>query len=84
VAGAYWRGDAAGPVLQRIYGTAFPARSELAEHLALLEEAKQRDHRKLGKELGLFMFSEEAPEMPFFLPKGSVERDDAGSHILPG
>jgi threonyl-tRNA synthetase len=76
VAGAYWRGDAAGPVLQRIYGTAFPTRSELAEHLALLEEAKQRDHRKLGKELGLFMFSEEAPGMPFFLPKGYAVRNE--------
>ncbi|WP_040950597.1 threonine--tRNA ligase [Gorillibacterium massiliense] len=74
VAGAYWRGDAANKMLQRIYGTAFPKESELTEHLHLLEEAKKRDHRKLGKELGLFMFSEEAPGMPFYLPKGMTIR----------
>ncbi|SCW61280.1 threonyl-tRNA synthetase [Paenibacillus tianmuensis] len=74
VAGAYWRGDSNNKMLQRIYGTAFPKKAELDEHLHLLEEAKKRDHRKLGKELGLFMFSEEAPGMPFFLPKGMTIR----------
>ncbi|KKC47607.1 threonine--tRNA ligase [Paenibacillus sp. D9] len=76
VAGAYWRGDSAGPMLQRIYGTAFFKKSELEEHLQLLEEAKKRDHRKLGKELGLFMFSEEAPGMPFYLPNGMTIRTE--------
>ncbi|GBF75906.1 threonine--tRNA ligase [Paenibacillus sp. 598K] len=74
VAGAYWRGDASQKMLQRIYGTAFPTKGELEAHLHLLEEAKKRDHRKLGKELDLFMFSEEAPGMPFYLPKGMVLR----------
>ncbi|SDW57981.1 threonyl-tRNA synthetase [Paenibacillus sp. CF384] len=76
VAGAYWRGDAENAVLQRIYGTAFPKKSQLDEHLSMLEEAKKRDHRKLGKELGLFMFSEEAPGMPFYLPKGMTIRNE--------
>ena len=58
-------------MLQRIYGTAFPTQEELDEHLKLLEEAKERDHRKLGKELELFMFHEYAPAMPFFLPRGA-------------
>ncbi len=71
VAGAYWRGDERNPMLQRIYGTAFPNKEALAEHLKLLEEARARDHRKLGKELDLFMFDEIAPAMPFFLPKGA-------------
>jgi threonyl-tRNA synthetase len=71
VAGAYWRGDERNPMLQRIYGTAFPSPRALEEHLKLLEEAKQRDHRKLGKELDLVMFDEVAPAMPFFLPKGA-------------
>ncbi len=71
VAGAYWRGDERNPMLQRVYGTAFPTEAELAEHLRLLEEARQRDHRKLGKELELFMFHEYAPAMPFFLPRGA-------------
>ncbi|MDP9149955.1 MAG: threonine--tRNA ligase [Myxococcota bacterium] len=70
-AGAYWRGDERNPMLQRIYGTAFPSASSLDEHLKLLEQAKQRDHRKLGKELELFMFDEVAPAMPFFLPRGA-------------
>ncbi|MEK0316534.1 threonine--tRNA ligase [Cohnella sp. 56] len=74
VAGAYWRGDANNKMLQRIYGTAFPKEADLLEHLHLLEEAKKRDHRKLGKELELFMFSEEAPGMPFYLPKGMTIR----------
>ncbi|UQZ83508.1 Threonine--tRNA ligase 2 [Paenibacillus konkukensis] len=74
VAGAYWRGDSNNKMLQRIYGTAFPKKAQLEEHLHLLEEAKKRDHRKLGKELQLFMFSEEAPGMPFYLPKGMAIR----------
>jgi threonyl-tRNA synthetase len=71
LAGAYWRGDERNPMLQRIYGTAFPTEAELKAHLALLEEAKARDHRKLGRELELFMFHEYAPAMPFFLPRGA-------------
>src|SRR6185436_12765488 len=71
VAGAYWRGDERNPMLQRIYGTAFPSQKALDEHLRLLEEAKKRDHRKLGRELDLFMFHEYAPAMPFFLPRGA-------------
>ncbi len=71
VAGAYWRGDERNPMLQRIYGTAFASQKELEEHLKLLEEAKDRDHRKLGKELELFMFHEYAPAMPFLLPRGA-------------
>ncbi|MFC3799549.1 threonine--tRNA ligase [Cohnella sp. GCM10012308] len=76
LAGAYWRGDANNKMLQRIYGTAFPKEADLLEHLRLLEEAKKRDHRKLGKELELFMFSEEAPGMPFYLPKGMTIRTE--------
>ncbi|MGN7759822.1 threonine--tRNA ligase [Paenibacillus sp. 22594] len=76
VAGAYWRGNSDNPMLQRIYGTAFYKKSKLEEHLQMLEEAKKRDHRKLGKELGLFMFSEEAPGMPFYLPKGMILRTE--------
>ncbi|MFB7816965.1 threonine--tRNA ligase [Paenibacillus chitinolyticus] len=79
VAGAYWRGDSANKMLQRIYGTSFPKKAQLDEHLHLLEEAKKRDHRKLGKELGLFMFSEEAPGMPFYLPKGMTIRTELES-----
>jgi threonyl-tRNA synthetase len=71
VAGAYWRGDERNPMLQRIYGTAFPTEEQLTEHIKLLEEARARDHRKLGKELELFMFHEYAPAMPFFLPRGA-------------
>ena len=71
VAGAYWRGDERNPMLQRIYGTAFPSQEALDEHIRLLDQAKQRDHRKLGKELELFMFDEVAPAMPFFLPRGA-------------
>ncbi|MNK45248.1 Threonine--tRNA ligase 2 [compost metagenome] len=76
VAGAYWRGDSSNKMLQRVYGTAFPKKSQLDEHLHLLEEARKRDHRKLGKELELFMFSEEAPGMPFYLPNGMVIRTE--------
>lgn len=79
VAGAYWRGDSNNKMLQRIYGTAFPKKAQLDEHLHMLEEAKKRDHRKLGKELELFMFSEEAPGMPFFLPKGMTIRNELES-----
>ena len=69
---AYWRGDSSRQTLQRIYGVAFPKKDELDEYLAKLEEAKKRDHRKLGRELGLFMMSDEGPGFPFFLPKGMV------------
>ena len=79
VAGAYWRGDSNNKVLQRIYGTAFPKKADLDEHLHMLEEAKKRDHRKLGKELKLFMFSEEAPGMPFYLPNGMIIRNELES-----
>lgn len=68
--GAYWRGDSNKKMLQRIYGTAFPKASELEEYLEMLEEAKKRDHRKLGKELGLFTIMDEGPGFPFFLPAG--------------
>lgn len=76
VAGAYWQGDAGNAVLQRIYGVAFGSASELDDYLAWQEEARKRDHRKLGKQLELFMFSEEAPGMPFYLPKGTVLRNE--------
>lgn len=76
VAGAYWRGNSDNKMLQRIYGTAFPKKAQLDEHLHMLEEAKKRDHRKLGKEQGLFLFSEEAPGMPFYLPKGMIIRNE--------
>jgi threonyl-tRNA synthetase len=72
VAGAYWLGDEKNKMLQRIYGTAFFTKKELDAHLALLEEARKRDHRKLGKELGLFSFHPEAPASPFFHPKGTI------------
>jgi threonyl-tRNA synthetase len=71
VAGAYWRGDERNPMLQRIYGTAFADKASLDEHLARLEEARRRDHRRLGKQLGLFSFHPEAPATPFFLPDGA-------------
>ncbi|MCQ2085614.1 MAG: threonine--tRNA ligase [archaeon] len=70
LAGAYWRGDEHNKMLTRIYGTAFENKEDLDAYLTMLEEAKKRDHRKLGKELGLFMFAEEGPGFPFFLPKG--------------
>ncbi len=72
VAGAYWRGDASRTMLTRVYGTAFFKQKELDEHLRLLEEARARDHRKLGRELGLFMFSEVSPGAPFWQPPGMV------------
>ena len=72
LAGAYWRGSEKNKMLQRVYGTAFSKKAELEEYLHMLEEAKKRDHRKLGKELGLFMLREEGPGFPFFLPNGMV------------
>ena len=72
VAGAYWRGDEHNAMLQRIYGTAWADKDELSAYLARIEEAHARDHRKLGKQLGLFMFSNFAPSMPVFLPKGAA------------
>ena len=75
VTGAYWRGDSNRKMLQRIYGTAYPKKEQLDEYLAKIEEAKKRDHRKLGKELGLFMLMDEGPGFPFFLPKGMVLRN---------
>lgn len=75
VAGAYWRGSEKNKMLQRIYGTAFPKKSQLEEYLKMLEEAKKRDHRKLGKELDLFSLHEEGPGFPFFHPKGMVIRN---------
>lgn len=73
--GAYWKGDKDNKVLQRIYGVCFETPEALEEHLNLLEEAKKRDHKKLGRELDLFMMSEYAPGMPFFLPKGMLLRN---------
>ncbi|MBQ9083001.1 MAG: threonine--tRNA ligase, partial [Clostridia bacterium] len=75
VTGAYWRGDASKKMLQRIYGISFPKKEELQEYITRIEEAKKRDHRKLGKELGLFMLRDEGPGFPFFLPKGMVLRN---------
>jgi len=72
---AYWRGDSNRETLQRIYGVAFPKKDELDAYLARIEEAKKRDHRKLGKELGLFMLRDEGPGFPFFLPKGMTLRN---------
>ncbi len=75
LAGAYWRGDENKQMLQRIYGTAFTKQSELDEYIHMLEEAKKRDHRKLGKELGLFAIHDEGPGFPFFYPKGMILRN---------
>ncbi|HZX21198.1 MAG TPA: threonine--tRNA ligase [Clostridia bacterium] len=75
IAGAYWKGDEKNKMLQRIYGTSFTNKSDLKEHLHRLEEAKKRDHRKLGRELDLFSLSEEGPGFPFFHPKGMVIRN---------
>lgn len=76
VSGAYWRGDSENDVLQRVYGVAFHKKKDLQEYLHFLEEAAKRDHRKLGKQLELFMFSDEAPGMPFYLPKGQIIRNE--------
>ncbi len=72
LAGAYWRGDEKNKMLTRIYGVAYPKKSDLDEYLHMIEEAKKRDHRKVGRELGLFMMCDEGPGFPFFLPKGMV------------
>lgn len=76
VAGAYWRGDSNRKMLQRIYGTCFPSQAELDEYLKKLEEAKLRDHRKIGKEMDLFDIYEEGPGFPFFMPKGMIIRNE--------
>lgn len=76
IAGAYWRGDSNRKMLQRIYGTCFPSQAELDEYLKRLEEAKKRDHRKIGKEMDLFALYEEGPGFPFFMPKGMVIRNE--------
>lgn len=76
LAGAYWRGSEKRPMLQRIYGTSFPKKSLLEEHLARLEEAKKRDHRRLGQELELFSLHEEGPGFPFYHPKGMIIRNE--------
>ena len=76
VTGAYFKGDEHNKMLTRIYGTSFPKKSELDEYLEMLEEAKKRDHRKLGKELGLFFISEYAPGMPFYMPKGVILKNE--------
>ncbi|MDF9867252.1 threonyl-tRNA synthetase [Bacilli bacterium PM5-3] len=76
LAGAYWRGDSDNKMLQRIYGVAKKSKEALEAHLDFLEEARKRDHRKLGKELGLFMLSEYGPGFPFFLPKGMIVKDE--------
>jgi len=75
LAGAYWHGDEKNKMLTRIYGTSYPKKADLEAYLAMLEEAKKRDHRKLGRELGIFMMSEEGPGFPFFLPKGMILRN---------
>ncbi len=79
VAGAYWRGDSDRKMLQRIYGTSFPSQAELDEYINKIEEAKKRDHRKIGKEMDLFMLTEEGPGFPFFLPKGMIIRNELES-----
>ncbi|WP_257305992.1 threonine--tRNA ligase [Geothrix campi] len=81
IAGAYWKGDEKNQMLSRIYGTAFHTQKELDEHLKRLEEAKARDHRKLGKELGLFSFHPEAPASPFFHPKGTQVYNELVTYI---
>ena len=76
IAGAYWRGNSKNKMLQRIYGCSFEKKEQLAEHLKMLEERKARDHRKLGRELGLFMISEYGPGFPFWLPNGMILRNE--------
>lgn len=77
IAGAYWRGDENQPMLQRIYGTAWPSKKELKQHLAMLEEAKKRDHRKLGRELEIFILDEDiGPGLPLWLPNGNILREE--------
>lgn len=81
VSGAYWRGDSNNKMLQRIYGVAFATKEELRDYFVFLEEAEKRNHRKLGKELELFMFSEEAPGMPFYLANGQIIRNELESFL---
>lgn len=81
VSGAYWRGNSDNQTLQRIYGVAFATKDELQDYFAFLEEAEKRNHRKLGKELELFMFSEEAPGMPFYLANGQIIRNELESFL---
>ena len=81
VAGAYWRGDVRNKMLQRVYGTSFPDKKALKEHLELLEEAKKRDHRKIGRELDLFSFQEEGPGFPFFHPNGMVLYNEIMAYV---
>ena len=76
VAGAYWRGNEKNKMLTRLYGTSYTKASELEEYLTMLEEAKKRDHRKIGKEMGLFMMADEGPGFPFFLPNGMILRNE--------
>lgn len=76
IAGAYWRGNSDNKMLQRIYGTSFPTKEELDSYLQKIEEAKKRDHRKIGKEMDLFMLTDEGPGFPFFLPNGMVLRNE--------
>ncbi len=80
IAGAYWRGDEHNKMLTRIYGTAFESKEDLEKYLNMLEEAKKRDHRKIGRELGIFMFSDEGPGFPFFLPNGMVLKNTLMSY----
>jgi len=83
VAGAYWRGDSKNKMLQRIYGTAFPKKAQLDEHLALLEEAKKRDHRRIGKDLKIFTFSKEVGQgLPLWLPRGATLRRQLERYIV--
>lgn len=81
ISGAYWRGDSNNQMLQRIYGVAFATKEELQDYFVFLEEAEKRNHRKLGKELELFMFSEEAPGMPFYLANGQIIRNELESFL---
>ena len=81
MAGAYWRGDVKNKMLQRVYGTSFPDKKALKEHLELLEEAKKRDHRKIGRELDLFSFQEEGPGFPFFHPNGMVVYNEIMTYL---
>ena len=82
LAGAYWRGDETRKQMTRIYGVTFPKQKELKEHLALIEEAKKRDHRKLGKEMELFMFSEKVGAgLPIWLPKGTQIRERLQAYL---
>lgn len=81
IAGAYWRGDSNNQILQRIYGVAFATKEDMEDYFVFLEEADKRNHRKLGKELELFMFSEEAPGMPFYLANGQIIRNELESFL---